>query len=235
MRDDVMAITEWASNAELIRDVARVGYLQACVPTYDCTYGLGVFWKLWKPAPGYFFASDINPDKSPIGYPIDFTKMPWKSGLFYRTVFDPPYKMNGTATGNEDRYGVEDYEPPREREHKILVGISECARVTAAGGYVFVKCQNQVAGSIMHWQAREFANYAEDHCDLRQDDEFHMIQWREQPEDAPAQKHARHNYSTLLVFKKVRSAKKKSPPVSVAHEEKSDAITGEVEEDGSTG
>ena len=41
----VFTATRWATNAEMIEDVARLGYLDGSV--LDVTYGLGTFWKNW--------------------------------------------------------------------------------------------------------------------------------------------------------------------------------------------
>jgi len=50
MTDEVvLAVNHWASNAHLILDVHRLGYLRDDDRVVDVTYGRGTFWKLWRP------------------------------------------------------------------------------------------------------------------------------------------------------------------------------------------
>ncbi len=73
----------------LIADVERLGYLPGTV--LDPTYGLGNFWNVYRPA--QLTGCDIDPEKSPIGYSVDFRKLPFGDGEFDAVVFDPPYRL----------------------------------------------------------------------------------------------------------------------------------------------
>jgi hypothetical protein len=61
MTAPVLAVAAWPTNAELIADVARLGYIRGRV--WDATYGRGVWWKLYRPA--CLLASDIAPAPQP--------------------------------------------------------------------------------------------------------------------------------------------------------------------------
>src|SRR4051794_1997313 len=89
----------------MIRDVATLGYLTPKWRTLDCTYGLGTFWKLWRPDD--LWACDLDEDKSPLGESIDFRSMPmFRDGFFGCVVLDGAYKLNGTPDPAVDaRYG----------------------------------------------------------------------------------------------------------------------------------
>ena len=90
----ILTATRWPSNAEMIEDVARLGYLDGKI--LDCSFGYGTFWANWTPDD--FVACDLDPEKSPCGYSVDFRDMPFTDKSFDVVVFDPPYKLNGTPT-----------------------------------------------------------------------------------------------------------------------------------------
>jgi hypothetical protein len=214
--EPVMAIGQWRNNAELIADCARLGYLPAvddhAAVVCDPTYGLGRFWKIYRPST--LVASDLEVAKSPVGYPVDFTSLPWASGRFDASVFDPPYKLNGTSTGVgaascDPDYGVDTYRSQAARHGRIRAGIAECVRVTQVGGYVLVKCQDQVNGGKVRWQTREFAAHAES-LGCRLVDALHLPSYRPQPEGR-TQQHARRNYSTMLVLRRERLVRRAVP------------------------
>lgn len=154
----VPAIGEWPTNGHLIADCARLGYLRTEWRTLDPTYGYGTFWKVWQP--DELVACDLNPDKSPIGYPVDFTNLPWDDKSFDAVVFDPPYKLNGTPSdtgGVDERFGVDgpSYFRWQDRMQLIRDGARECARV--ARTMLLVKCQDQVVSSKIRWQTKAVA------------------------------------------------------------------------------
>lgn len=195
----VMAAGTWRNNAELMADVAILGYLEGSV--LDCTYGLGRFWTVWKPEE--LTATDIEPGKSPtLGVSVDFCDMPFRAGRFDAVVFDPPYKLNGTggSHASDAGYGVANTVRWQDRHDLIRRGIEECVRVLKPGGHLLVKCQDQVCSGQVRWQTREFADHAEKHG-VRQCDRFDLPSYRAQP-PGRRQVHARRNYSTLLVFVK---------------------------------
>lgn len=193
-----MAIHKWSSNADLIADCARLGYLRAEWRTLDPTYGHGTFWKVWRPRE--LIGSDIDPVKSPCGESVDFTALPIIDRYCDAVVFDPPYKLNGTATESIDRrYGVHE---PTSREGRMTLcrdGLTECARVLG-DGFLLMKCQDQVNGGKVRWQTVDFTNHAAT-LGLGLVDRLEFLSYRPQP-DGRSQVHARRNSSTLLVFKR---------------------------------
>jgi hypothetical protein len=197
----VMAIHNWASNADLIAACARLGYLQPDWVTLDPTYGYGTFWQTWRP--NHLTASDLDRDKSPAGFSVDFTELPWDDNTFDAVVFDPPYKLNGNPSdtdGSDERYGVHVYTDWRERMRLIRDGITECDRVYNGTGTLLLKCQDQVCSGKERWQTIEFANHAAT-LGLGLVDRFDILSYRPQPAGR-RQVHARRNSSTLLVFKR---------------------------------
>ncbi len=203
--ETVLAAHNWPSNAHLIADVARLGYLKSTDRVLDPTWGLGRWWTKWRPH--ILVGTDLDPEKSPQGVGLDFRQMPWRDNRFDAVAYDPPYKLNGTATpGVDGRYGVDVYASPKTRHQLIMDGITECARVTRRT--LLVKCQDQVSSGRIWWQTDIFTRHAEG-LGLTKVDRFDMLgTGRPQPARTRAdgtpsvQQHAYSRPSTLLVFAK---------------------------------
>jgi len=202
----VLAAHRWNSNAELLADVARLGYLDGRV--LDATYGEGTFWNVYRPDD--FTAFDLDPEKSPIGYGLDFTDQSafpndWWINGFDTVVFDAPYKLNGTPDGAIDgRYGVHEVRTAQQRIDLMILGIRRLSALVKHRGYMLVKCQDQVCSGRMWWQTDIMTIVAE-YCGLNKVDRFDLIgHHRPQPMKGRRQKHAHGRPSTLLVFQNTK-------------------------------
>ena len=196
----ILTATGWRTNGDLIADVAKLGYLDGDV--LDVTFGVGTFWKQWVPAS--LVACDLNAAKSPIGYPVDFTNLPRDfQGQFDAVVIDPPYKLNGRPTSTSDeRYGVEEYTPWRDRITLMREGMVECYRALRPKGYLLVKVQDQVCSGKKRWLTDVASEQATKFMAMEKVDRFDMLTTpRPQPEGR-RQLHSLQNYSTLLVFQR---------------------------------
>jgi hypothetical protein len=197
----VKAFGDRTDNATLIADCAQLGYLKKDDMVADVTYGLGRFWKVWSP--DILLASDGDIDKSPCDVAVDFRALPFSDNELDAVVFDPPYRFAGTSRMSSDAgYGIGAYLSPADRMELILDGVAEAARVVRPGGKVFVKCQDQVVSGKVVFQTLEIAEYA---AFVRLDliDMLHVQSYRPQPAGR-RQVHARRDYSTLLVFEKMK-------------------------------
>ncbi len=194
----VLAAGTWRTNAELIADIARLGYLTDDGLTLDPTYGLGRFWPLWRPA--RLVRHDLDPAKAPDGA-ADFTALPYPDDTFDAVAFDPPYKLNGTsAHPSDEAYGVAGQAVRWQDRHALIrAGITEATRVLRPSGTLLVKCQDQVCSGQVRWQTREFADHAES-LGHRLVDRLDITSYRAQP-PGRRQIHARRNTSTLLVLR----------------------------------
>lgn len=194
---DVLAIGGWKNNAELIADVARLGYLDGSV--LDLTYGLGNFWTLWRP--DSLRTNDLNPERNADNCD-DFRATGYADRQFDAVVFDPPYRLNGTPDQDyDDSYGIAQPTRWQDRMDIMRDGLREAIRVSRR--YVLVKCQAQVVSGKVVWQDIEMAKVAEE-CGARLRDRFDLVTpMRPQPAGR-RQVHARRNHSTLLVFEVAR-------------------------------
>ena len=195
----VKAINNWPTNGHLIADVARLDLIRREDRTLDITYGYGTFWNVWRP--DHLDGCDINPEKSPIGYPVDYNALPFEAQSYDVVVFDPDYKLTGTpwnTGGMDERFGTDIKKNWRDRMANICGGAREAARV--ADRVVLVKCQDQVVSSKIRWQTRAVADEIEPFgFGLRA--RFDFLGGREQP-GGRTQRNPHACSSQLLVFER---------------------------------
>lgn len=197
--DDVLALGKWADNGRMIADAHRLGYVGDRV--LDLTYQLGTFWKHHRPDDLVTNDLDVDVDAdhhvdAAGDYPPEWT------ASFDTVVWDPPYKNSGTAPASDARYGVTDYVPHTERASLLVAGAVNAVRAVKPGGYLLVKCQDQVAGGAVRWQTYEELVPAMRDVPVRLVDEFVFRSGRPQPRGR-RQLHARRNYSKLMVFRRL--------------------------------
>jgi hypothetical protein len=201
----VLRATRWQTNGHMMADVAKLGYLEGRV--LDTTYGKGVFWRNWQPE--VLVGCDINPLKAK-DLCCDFRHLPFGNQSFDAVVYDPPYQTNGTpslrrrgeVTGNWTRYGIT-ATWGEDRANLMEDGLVEAARV--AKKFLLVKCMNQVVSGHVHWQTYRLVSLMTTRTPLRLwrlEDQFDFLR-DPRPQDTRPQRHARGNYSTLLVFRRL--------------------------------
>lgn len=138
------------TNADLMAAIAPY-YLTGLV--VDTTYGDGNWWTKYRP-PG-LIAHDLHKLDG-----VSFGDLPHQNGSVNTVCFDPPYipaggvrqKGGGPNRGERafrDGFGLE----PRSRSDIIdllYLGLPECRRVLAPGGFVLAKCTDYVSGGAFH-------------------------------------------------------------------------------------
>jgi hypothetical protein len=198
---DVYAAGSWSTNAEMIADVTRLGYLDGTV--LDSTFGMGKFWT--KRQPQHLLKADLYrltyQPTNPPAYQWDFTALPLRNECVDSVVFDPPFKLSGTPSlGEFDvRYGIERTVRWQDKVTTILDGATECARV--ARKFLLVKTQDQVCSGKVRWLTDDITQTVGG-LGFRKRDRFDLISPPRPQPLGRTQKHARRNMSTLLVFER---------------------------------
>lgn len=159
----VHAAAEWPTNAELIAECFRLGYLHRDRLTLDATYGKGVWWR--KERPDDLVTNDLDAKRSPESeHHEDFREMSFASGIFPQIAYDPPYAATGgkstsTVPDMINRFG-RDQAPMSSNGTQQLIndGLTEMYRLAtprrrgtkgALGGIVLCKCMPYVwSGSL---------------------------------------------------------------------------------------
>lgn len=196
----IYAASFWKNNAELIDDLAKLGYLKKDKKTLDPTYGRGKWWTKWKPEDFTYH------DKAIDG--VDFRDLPYDDYSFDQICFDPPYVcVGGRSSSSESmsemyqNYGLlEAPRSPQAVQNLINDGLSECFRVLNKGGFLFVKCQDYISGGKFWPGTYWTTNHALSLGLTIKDRIEHLSYGRPQPHKT--QKSLRRNLSTMLVFKK---------------------------------
>jgi tRNA G10 N-methylase Trm11 len=198
----ILAATPWPTNADLIADCERLGYLRADAFTLDPTYGRGTWWRRWRP--DLMVEHDIRLDG------VDFRDLPHDGGHFRQIAFDPPYVSIGgrnaenTGMGElHDRYGMATTPTsPAGLQALICDGLKELDRVLSPGGVLLVKCQDYVSSGKLwlgtHWTLGCALALGLTCIDRL---EHYSPNPRPQP-PGRRQVHARRNLSTLFVLRK---------------------------------
>lgn len=201
----VLAAERWPSNADLIVDCVRLGYLRPHWLVLDPTFGRGVWWKRWQPA--QLITHHRPSDGS------DFRNLPYPDGHFDAACYDPPYvarggRRAGTFTDMNERFGLVDAPgTPAALQELINAGLDEMIRVVRPGGNILVKCQDYVSSGRLwlgtHWTLSHALTQGLEVLDRFE----HVGRARTQPprtrrDGHPSrQQHARRNLSTLFVVR----------------------------------
>lgn len=193
----VLAYDTWRTNADLIYDAWRLGYVHGFV--YDVTPGLDGMWtKRIRAVEGI---EEIHGNAQR----LDFRHLAFNDNTWDTVLYDPPYKLNGNPdglAGLSARYGVDIPTRWQDRHALMIEGLIECARIVRPGGHVLAKCQDQVVSGKLRWQT-DMLTDAGICCGLEKVDRFDMAGHHiPQPMQGRKQKHAHGRPSTLLVFEK---------------------------------
>jgi hypothetical protein len=212
----VLAATAWPTNAHLIADVHRLGYLRDHDQVLDPTYENGVWWKTWRPAnlTTHYRKHDGT----------DFRHLDYPDGAFDAIAYDPPYVCPGgrktsTIQPMHQRYGMAegghdpDFRTPAELQQIVDDGLTEMARLVRPartrndGGIIVAKCQNYIWSGHL-WPGAELVRDHAVRLGLVVVDRLEMVgapgpQPTTNPDGTPRrQVHARRNLSTLWVFRR---------------------------------
>ena len=200
MISPVLSTYDWPTNGHLISDVAKLGYLDGAV--LDLSYGHGNFWNEWSPE--RLVANDLDSNKGEHSWDVrHLVPCHWESA-FQATVWDGPYRLSGARDlgSFDERYGTGRPATIKETMSLLRAGLRFGLVTTETGGYVLVKCQDQVSSGKKVWQTRMLANYGEANGS-RLVDQFHFVNNSRPQPHGRRQVHSRSNTSTLLVFKKL--------------------------------
>jgi SAM-dependent methyltransferase len=195
----ILRATKWSTNADLIADIASLGYIKQTDHVLDPTYGRGLWWKKFKP--DVLVGMDLKMDPT-----FDFRSMPFTDNVFDVVAFDPPYvSMGGRSTTTmpdfHNRYGlVNAPRTPAELSTYIEDGLRECHRVLKPNGILLVKCMNYISSGKFVDGADRIARFCAVDLDMEKLDEaIHVGTARPQ---SGKQTHTRANFSYLFIYRK---------------------------------
>jgi len=122
------------SQAEVVCEIIKQ-YIPANSLVLDCTYGQGLFWDFLLTPGLRLVKSDLQ--KWPrIDAQADFTRLPFRDGVFDAVFFDPPYRGYAAKT----RLGTKHFETFNSA-YLYAAGTLEIWRVLKLKGLLVVKCE----------------------------------------------------------------------------------------------
>jgi hypothetical protein len=193
------------NSSDLISQVASF-YLSKGMKVADVTYGKGVFWGKVDLSDYDFYPSDLLTGSSRGRIKkYDLGNLPYKNRSFDCIVLDPPYMHNPGRPIVEANY--RNRESSRGMYHVDILdkfyrrGLSEASRVVKLGGFVWVKCSDEIESGCQCRGHIEVFDIATREFDLVDLDMFILTSSR--TVQVKAQQHGRKNYSFLWVFQRL--------------------------------
>lgn len=199
----ILAANQWGTNARMMEDVARLYINLSKDVVLDPTYGKGGFWKRVRPI--YLIASDRYTEAD---HDWDFTQLPLIPEVIDVVTFDPAYVTPGgreTSTIPEmnNAYGMDTARRTLSEQWELIVaGMEECHRVLAPKGLLMQKGMNYISSGRYH-DYRHAITAKMLAMGMELTDEFILTRKAGGPQPrGRGQKHARNNYSFLIIGRK---------------------------------
>jgi len=217
--DELILSAHVARNSEVFPKILAL-HIEEGATIADVTYGKGVFWKNVNLNDYEVYASDLDPEKSPCGYPVDCRNLPYDDNSLDVVVLDPPY-AEGFFRRNEDMLAGGDGSHEQFRQnysngevldtngskyHEAVLEVYykagiEAHRVLNKNGTLIVKTQDEVSANTQELTHIQITNFYERELDFHTRDLFVTVR-----SNKPAvsgmqnQVHARKNHSYFLVY-----------------------------------
>ncbi len=187
------------NNSDLIARAVEL-YIKPGWKVADVTYGKGAFWRKTDTTKFTLMISDLLTTTNN----WDFRSLPYADGEFDCVVLDPPYTHNpGHLIVNANYKNAETTKGMYHRDIIALyaAGMKEACRILRVGGYLWVKCKDEIESSYQRWSHIEIYHHAVALGFFPQD-LFVLTQKAKPVVQHRHQQHARKNHSYLWVFKK---------------------------------
>ena len=218
-KDELILSAHVARNSEVFPKVLNL-HVEKGATIADVTYGQGVFWKNVNLNDYEVAASDLDPERSPSGYPVDCRNLPYEDNSLDVVVLDPPY-AEGFFRRNKDMLAGGDGSHQQFREnysngevldtkgskyHQAVLDLyceagMEARRVLKEDGTLIVKVQDEVSANTQELTHIQITNFYEGKLDFYTKDLFVTVR-----SNKPAvsgmhnQVHARKNHSFFMIY-----------------------------------
>jgi hypothetical protein len=190
------------NNDHLMAQVARL-YLRPGNRIADVTFGMGRFWRATDLTQYEFYPSDLLtvPER-----PYDLRRLPYRSDDFDVFVLDPPY-MHHPAKSRRHNADYKNAETTRGFSHEDIIrlyrdGMFEGHRILKAGGFMMVKCKDEIESGRQRMSHIEIHDIAVNQLNMIVQDLFVLTQRSPVPYLGKTLQHAKKNHSYLWVFQK---------------------------------
>lgn len=217
--DELILSAYVARNSEVFPKVLDL-HVEKGSSIADVTYGKGVFWKQIDLGDYEVYASDLDPEKSPSGYPVDCRNLPYEDDSLDVVVLDPPYAEgffrrnkdmlaggDGSHSNFRDHYSNgEVLDTNGSKYHQAVLDLyceagMEAHRVLKEDGTFIVKVQDEVSANTQELTHIQITNFYEGELDFYTKDLFVTVRSnRPAVSGMHTQVHARKNHSFFMVY-----------------------------------
>lgn len=154
--------TTQGSNAELVANAGRL-YIPRDAMVADVTYGKGAFWTRSDRRRFTLIGSDLDPSFGGARLAADCTALPYRDESIGVVVLDPPYIAYPGQHLTDHRYN--NAATTKRLYHDGVIqlyadAMTEARRVLKPGGYLWVKCKDEVSHDRQNWSHIEIWQHA---------------------------------------------------------------------------
>lgn len=154
--------TTQGGNAELVANAARL-YIPDGAIVADVTFGKGAFWKRARSSRFQIVGSDLDPSFGGAGLAADCRALPYRGESIDVVVLDPPYIAYPGQHLTDHRYNNAATTPRLYHDGVIQLyadAMAEARRVLKPGGFLWVKCKDEVSHDRQNWSHIEIYEHA---------------------------------------------------------------------------
>jgi hypothetical protein len=200
--------TTQGNNAEMVANAARL-YIPDGAIVADVTYGKGAFWTRANRKRFSLIGSDLEPSFGGASVAADCRSLPYRNHSVGVVVLDPPYIAYPGQHLTDHRYNNAATTPRLYHDGIIQLyagAMAEACRVLTAGGFLWVKCKDEVSHDRQNWSHIQIYEHAIQ-LGLHARDLFVVV--AANPATAMGtwkrQLHARKTHSFMWIFEKRRT------------------------------
>jgi hypothetical protein len=149
-------------NAELVVNAARL-YIPDGAIVADVTYGKGAFWRRAKHSRFRLLTSDLDPSFGGAGIKADCRALPYRDSSIDVVVLDPPYIAYPGKHLTDHRFNNAATTPRLYHDGVIQLytdAMTEADRVLRPGGFLWVKCKDEVSHDRQNWSHIQIYEHA---------------------------------------------------------------------------
>lgn len=202
--NDLVMSSHHGSNADVFPQILNL-YVASGAVVADVTYGKGAFWKKVQRPDMTLHATDLANG-------IDCRDLPYEDDTIDVVVLDPPYMHTPGQGAHAGHQNFENYyrnnvaaQPGAAKYHEAVLDLyfaaaKEAARVLKGGGFLIVKCQDEVCANRQRLTHVELINECEGFGFTAED--LFVVTRSSRPGVSRIlrQRHARKNHSYFIVF-----------------------------------